>query len=381
MKLKQKNQTYFPLEYVRNLKHSTPFFVINGDSLRDRYRQFRQVFPDAEICYAVKANSEEHVLRTLAAAGSSFEIASDYELRLLRRLDVPAKRIIYGTAVKPTKHIASAHKYGIDRYAFDSIQELDHITMAAPGARVYARIAADDTGSAFKMSQKFGAPVDTIVPLMLEAQKRGLQPYGLSFNVGSQAATAARWKQALRDIGRIMEDLRASGITIEAINIGGGYPGRYLSHNEVELEDIAAAVAEGRDKLPYATKLIMEPGRGLVSEAAILVASVVSKIQRGKRTWLYLDAGAYNALFESMAFQGSMRYRADAVAASHQGAKPARFVLTGPTGDGLDVISYDAQLPSSIDVNDRIVFYHVGAYSLTLASPFNGFPRPAVYTT
>jgi ornithine decarboxylase len=380
MVLKQKLPTQFSLDYVRRLNHETPFFVIGREVLRQRYAWFRALFPDAEICYAVKANSEEHVLKTLAGAGSNFEVASIYELELLQRLKVSPERIIYGTAVKPEAHIARAYQYGVDRFAFDSIQELNHLAVAAPGARVYARAKVDDTGSVFKMSQKFGAPLNAITPLLLEAKQRGLEPYGVSFNVGSQAASAARWRMALKDIAKVMRDLQASGITIEAVNIGGGYPGEYLSNAKaVKLEDIAAAVVAGRAGLPHPVTLIMEPGRGLVSEAAILVAGVVAKIQRDDRTWLYLDAGAYNALFESMAFQGSMRYRADVVAASHVGAKPAHFVLTGPTGDGLDVISYDAVLPSSVDVGDRIVFYHVGAYSLTLASSFNGFPRAAVY--
>ncbi len=380
MVLKQKLPAQFSLDYVRKLKHATPFFVVSRKVLRERYGAFRKLFPEAELCYALKANSEEHVLRTLAAAGSSFEAASHYELELLRRMDVPAERIIYGTAVKPRAQIAAAHRYGIDRFAFDSFQEIEHLAEAAPGARVYARVAADDTGSVFKMSQKFGAPRNTIVPLLVEAKKRGLQPYGISFNVGSQAASAERWGAALIDVGIIMRELQKVGITIEAVNIGGGYPGQYLSDTaDVRLEDIAVAVAAGWGELPYPVDMLMEPGRGLVAEAAILVASVEARIQRGERTWLYLDAGAYNALFESMAFQGSMRYHAEAVAADHVGAKSAQFVLTGPTGDGLDVISYDATLPTTVDVGDRIVFYHVGAYSLTLASSFNGFPRPAVY--
>src|ERR1700722_14407872 len=98
MVLKQKLPTQFSLEYVRQLNHETPFFVVSQEVLQERYGRFRELFPDAEICYALKANSEEHVLRTLAAAGSSFEVASIYELELLKRLNISAKRIIYGTA-------------------------------------------------------------------------------------------------------------------------------------------------------------------------------------------------------------------------------------------------------------------------------------------
>lgn len=380
VKLDSNLSRLFTPNHIKSLPYETPYFLLSKQCLKDRYVQFKQLFPDAEVCYAMKANSEPHVLKTLADAGSSFEVATKYEITMLEKLGISGSRIIFGTAVKPPEHIKEAYKYGVDRFACDSLQELERLAVLAPGSRVYVRVRVDDTGSVFSMSEKFGASPESAAALLVEAKKLGLRPYGLSFMVGSQAAEAAIWGRCIRDLASIMTILLDADINIEVINIGGGYPSLYASHEDAtSLEEIAKEVEQARQELPYETTLLMEPGRGLVAESAVLVVSVVSKLQRPGGTWLYLDAGSYNALFESMVMQGTMRYHTEIVAAGKLGDKVSHFVLTGPTGDGLDVVSYDAVLPSAIKEGDKIIFYHVGAYSLTLASPFNGFPRPDVY--
>jgi ornithine decarboxylase len=130
--------------------------------------------------------------------------------------------------------------------------------------------------------------------------------------------------------------------------------------------------------LPYDMKVIIEPGRAIVADAAILVTSVIGRVKRNETTWLFLDAGVYNALFEALACQGSTRYQVTSMA-STPNVSHAMFALAGPTGDGLDVISRQALLPENTDVGDRIIIHNVGAYTLSLASTFNGFPKPTVY--
>lgn len=369
----------FSPEHIAELTYQTPYFLVSRQDLIDRYHEFLRLFPDASIQYAVKANPHPSILRVLRDAGCGFEIASTFELNDLKELEVDPKKIIFGTAVKSTEQIAEAWGYGLDRFAFDSVQELDRIAAAAPGARVYARAIVDDTGSVFTMSEKFGAPLNEVASLLKAARIRGLHPYGVSFNVGSQARHAQLWRSAIESLGPVLEELAKEHITLDVINIGGGYPGTNYANSSSSptIESIARQVQLGRNTLPYQPALIMEPGRAIVADSAVLLTSVLARIKRGKRTWLYLDAGAYNALFEGMMFQGDTKYEVEL--SRHSRSPKAHYVLAGPTGDGLDVVSNDASLPGDIQPGDKLLFRSVGAYSLSLASSFNGFPPPATY--
>src|ERR1043166_2145939 len=173
-------------EVIEGLGHETPFFLFSCEKISRALAQFRKCFPGAAIHYAMKANSEPGVLQTVYKAGGGFEVASAHELQLLRPMRVPPDCIIYGTTVKPSSHIKAVFAYGVDRFAFDSFPELDKIAAAAPGARVYARVAVDDTGSVFRFSEKFGADTDLIFHLLGRAPDLRLRPYGISFHAASK---------------------------------------------------------------------------------------------------------------------------------------------------------------------------------------------------
>ena len=369
----------FSREWIASLDYETPFFVFSKRKIIDTLGEFADCFPGAAIHYAMKANSEPEVLRTVHEAGSSFEVASAHELDLLREIPVPPENIIYGTSVKPASHIKAFFEYGVDRFAFDSFPEVEKIAAIAPGARVYVRASVDDKGSVFRFSEKFGADKESIVPLLQQARKFGLRPYGISFHVGSQATNPLAWANALNGLAPIIEHLASGGLKVEAINLGGGYPSTYASMQKTpHLRDIALSALKQYRKLPYQPRLILEPGRGIVGDSAVLVSTVIARIERKGSPWLFLDAGVYNALYEALPFQGSTRYRVTAMQPSKDCAQ-ALFSLAGPTGDSPDVIMREATLPQNIAVGDRLIFHTVGAYSLVVASRFNGFPKPNVY--
>ena len=184
------------------------------------------------------------------------------------------------------------------------------------------------------------------------------------------------WANGLRHIRPAIEALQHRGVKLDVINIGGGFPYQYVSPSMPCLKDIARNVLDAFGEFPCVPHLNLEPGRAMIADTAVLVASVIGRTERKGTTWLFLDVGVYNGLFEALACQGSTRY---AVTSLRRGTNVAAFALAGPTGDGLDVIAREALLPTDTKVGDRLIVHNVGAYTLSLCSSFNGFPKPDVY--
>lgn len=369
----------FDSETIQALPYKAPFFLFSKDRILATYKEFTKNFPGADVHYAIKANSEPEVIELLRDAGCSFEAASGHELEYLKAAKVPGDRIIYGTSVKSAEHIKEFHEYGVERFAADSFPELEKIAGAAPGAKVYIRVIANDTGSVFRFSEKFGTSRDNVVPLLRHAKEIGLVPYGISFHVGSQASNPLAWAHAIRDLKDTLVELQKYDIKIEALNIGGGFPCRYASNEEVtNIAEVAEFTMKEYQQLPYQPNLLLEPGRAMVADSGVLVTTIIARVGRGENTWLFLDAGVYNALFEAMAYQGSTRYPVTSLRPSYDSGE-MMYALAGPTGDSPDIITREALLPCDLDVGDELVIHKVGAYTLTAASTFNGFPRPPVY--
>lgn len=369
----------FNPDFLRKLKHKTPYFLFDKKIIEKNLNKFKKVFPGSDIYYAMKANSEPHVLKTVNDAGFGFEVASRFELDMLKKIKVKPSKIIYGTSVKAQDHIEEFVKYGVNRFAADSLSEIEKIAAIDPKAHVYIRMVANDAGSVFKFSEKFGTDATNIIPLLNRVKELGMHTYGISYHVGSQASDVKAWGNVLVVLRSILSELEEDGIKIDAIDIGGGFPCRYASSDEVpSLEEIAEYTLKEYRKLPYQPKIVLEPGRGIVADAGILVASVIARVERGESTWLFLDAGVYNGLFEAMSYQGSTRYAVNSMRPVGN-AGESMFELAGPTGDSPDVIAREALLPNDIQVGDKLIFHNTGAYNLFFNSTFNGFPKPDVY--
>ncbi len=368
------------IQQARSLTHATPFFFTSRDILQKNYHIFDTLFDGAEINYALKANSDLKILSFLNELGAGFEAASGFEVETLLDLGVEPHRILYGTAIKPSAHIDFAYRTGVQRFAADSREEIKKLAEHAPGAKVCVRTIVDDSGSVFVMSDRFGAPADTVKELMLYAKSLGLKTYGISFYVGSQAAHANMWAKGVQKVAPIIQALYEEGITLEVLNIGGGFPVHYDNHQDApELHEIVMQLHNELEVLPYLPKLIMEPGRGLVATSTVVVSEVIARSHRAGKPWLCMDAGIYNAFYEAMIHQGATRYPVRPLHPSPESMESLQFTLAGPTGDSLDIIARDVSLPANVDVGDKLVFEHAGAYTLALASRFNGFPEPALY--
>lgn len=357
--------------------HPTPFLICDVETVRLRYRALTWALPDVQTHYAVKCNPSPEILAALAEMGSSFEVASVGELEALASLGVHAADVLYSNPVKPTSHIATAHAAGLWRFAADSECEIEKIARLAPGAAVYIRTHVDDSASLFPLSRKFGVDADQAFELLLLARDLGLQPYGLTFHVGSQCTTTRSFRRAITVMGRLMRRLLQVGITLEMINVGGGFPARYVDPVP-SIEEIGRSITESLGQLlPYEPRLIAaEPGRYLVAESSVLASTVIGREVRAGQNWLYLDVGAYHGLVEVKQTSTEWRYPMWSSRGDHAVAPRIPFTVTGPTCDSTDTVFFDLELPATLDVDDRLYIGSAGAYTLSYATWFNGFPPP-----
>jgi ornithine decarboxylase len=350
----------------------TPVLLLDRATLRRTYSRLRAALPQADCYYAVKANPHAEVLGTLAALGSGFEVSSQVELRAVLALGVLATRIMSSNPIKGVPFIRAAYGAGVDRFAVDSRAELVKLAHHAPGSRVYVRLTVDNSGSEWPLAKKYGAGGADAVQLLREARAFGLQPYGLTFHVGSQCLDKESWSSALMLCHEIWRELAADGIALQMLSLGGGFPVRH-TRPVPSVEEIGRETLRVVESLfpREGLELTVEPGRALVGDAGLLVATVIGQATRGKERWLYLDAGVFNALLE--AIQG-FRYQIR----TERTGPPRHYVLAGPSCDSVDTIATDVSLPE-LSVGDRVYFLNAGAYTLSYASSFNGFEPPAVH--
>jgi ornithine decarboxylase len=273
----------------------TPCIVIDLDIVRAQYHALRAVFPDATIFYAVKANPATKVIAALAELGCNFDLASAGEILRCQTLGIGAERLSFGNIIKREAEIADTYARGIDLFAFDSIAELEKLSRAAPGARVYCRLLVDGRGAEWPLNHKFGCAIDMAIDLLRRAQILNLRPVGISFHVGSQQTDPQQWTTAIANAARVFLACAKRGLDLDLHNVGGGFP----AHYRTPVPSIAAYAgaidgaicAHFRAARP---QLFVEPGRYMVGDAGILRSQVLllaRKSHHAGRRWVYVDAG------------------------------------------------------------------------------------------
>ena len=352
---------------------ATPCLVMDLETVAQNYAALRRALTAAKIYYAVKANPAEPILRLLCGAGSCFDAASLPEIEACLAAGAPASAISFGNTVKKPAAIAAAHAHGVPLYAFDSIKELEKLARFAPGAKVYCRIAVNNVGAEWPLSKKFGTTLARARELMLTAPRLGLQPHGISFHAGSQQTGTVAYALAIAEVATLFTDLKARGLELKMLNLGGGFPVRY-QEDVPEANAFGDAIMEAMiryfgNNLP---EMLIEPGRAMVGNAGVVAAEVVLVCRRmaeDARRWVYLDIGRYGGLAET---EGeAIRYR---VTAGPGVTGPV--VLAGPSCDGVDVMYEKTPyvLPMDLAAGDRVLIHDTGAYVTTYASRnFNGF--------
>lgn len=349
----------------------TPLLIIDRGLLRAAYRQLAASLPGAEVYYAVKANPHPEVLATLRDQGCGFEVSSRPELDAVIRLEVPPARIISSNPVKRPDFIRHAVELGADRFAFDSETELEKLARWAPASRVYVRLTVDNSASEWPLSKKYGVSPERAVELLLAAPAAGLEPYGLTFHVGSQCRDPESWVKAIRTCYEVHRELSAHGQPLQMLSVGGGQPVHHL-RPVPGLDEIGCRIMRTVAELfgPNAPLITVEPGRALVGGAGTLVTSVIGRAQREGETWVYLDAGVFNALMETIE---GFRYELK----TERGGPRRPVTVAGPSCDSVDTLFTVEPLPE-LEVGERVYVLNAGAYTLSYASSFNGFEPPTV---
>ncbi|BCA27164.1 MULTISPECIES: type III PLP-dependent enzyme [Pseudomonadaceae] len=358
-------------------QHETPFVVIDKQTIADSYDQLVSCFPFAKIYYAVKANPATEITELLREKGSNFDIASIYELDKVMKTGVGPERISYGNTIKKARDIRYFYEKGVRLFATDSEADLRNIAKAAPGAKVYVRILTEGSTSAdWPLSRKFGCNPDMALDLLILAKQLGLDPYGVSFHVGSQQRDIDVWDAAIAKVKVIFERLKEEdGITLKMINMGGGFPANYIQRTnslETYAEEITRFLKEDfGDELP---EIILEPGRSLIANAGILVSEVVL-VARKSRTaverWVYTDVGKFSGLIETM--DESIKFPIW----TEKKGEMEEVVIAGPTCDSADIMyeNYKYGLPLNLASGDRLYWLSTGAYTTSYSAvEFNGFP-------
>lgn len=363
----------------------TPFLVVDLSIIKQKFEELTGCFPMAKVHYALKANPGVEVVNLLRDLGSSFDIASIFELNRVLDAGVSPDRVSYGNTIKKAAHIKYAYEKGIRLFATDSKADLQAIADNAPGSKVFVRILVEGGETAeWPLSRKFGCHPDMAIDLLVMAKQLGLDPYGLSFHVGSQQKDIAVWDAALSKVKYMFDWMKLEeGIELKMINMGGGFPANYISEvNPINVyaEEILRYLHDDYgDNLP---EIILEPGRSLVGESGVLVSEVVL-ISRKSRTdlnrWVYLDVGLFQGLMETMG--ESIKYP---IYMEKMESNPAMgtVVLAGPTCDSTDIMYENSnyQLPLNMAVGDRLYWMTTGAYTNSYSAvEFNGFPPLKVY--
>jgi len=362
-------------------EHGTPLFVIDHDELRKNYRQFRKYLPRVQVYYAVKANPDPEIVRTLYKEGSSFDVASMPEFMIVHEniKHLPAKerqewiwdKIIYANPTKPTETLEELNQYK-PLVTFDNLEEIRKIKQHAPNAGLALRLKVPNTGAMVELSSKFGAAPGEAVDLILAADKMGLTVEGISFHVGSQTTNFENYVQALNLTANIFQEAKDRGYhKMNLVDIGGGFPAPYDASVK-PFKELAKVVRTEITRLfPKEIQILAEPGRFLVASAGYAVSKVIGHAVRDGKTCYYINDGVYHT-YSGVIFD-HCKYPIEAF---KKGPTQISSVF-GPTCDALDVVSMAENLPA-LKRDDLVFSRNIGAYSHASATYFNGFPPAKV---
>ena len=331
-------------------------------------RFFVEKFPGKSL-YAVKANPSPDLLRILWDNGvTHYDVASLGEVRLVAET-LPEAMLCFMHPVKAEEAIAEAYfTYGVKTFSLDTIEELDKIMRATRGAtdlNLLVRIRVSSEHSKLSLASKFGAEPAELTRLLF-ATRQAADAMGICFHVGSQAMNPAAYAEAL---GRVRDAIVDAAITVDIVDVGGGFPSWYPGMEPPALTSYFEVISNAYEALPisYSAELWCEPGRALCAE----YASVLVRVEKRRGSELFINDGAYGALFDAAHI--GWRYPVRLVRDEPSDTRDMGFSFYGPTCDDLDHMAGPFDLPADVRAGDYIEVGMLGAYGCAMRTAFNGF--------
>lgn len=357
-------------------EHGTPLFIIDHEVIRANYRTFKKHLPRVQAYYAVKANSNQEIIKTLFEEGASFDVASYSEFmqvyEYIRHFEEKDQdfyiwdKIIFSNTIKDKDTLRNIRRYK-PLVTYDNADELTKIKEHCDTAGVVLRLKVPDIGSQVEMSSKFGAEPGDARALIERAFDLGLVVEGLSFHVGSQCTTFDNYTAALDIVSQILHDARRRGHPIKIVDIGGGFPVPYDARVPQFAKLAEVIDAECTRLFPPDVDIIAEPGRFMVATAAVLVSEIVGKARRDGKIFYHINDGVYQTFSGVVYDHWIPNFHA------FQPGPTEVCAVVGPTCDSFDKISLSEQLPADLQIGDYLYTENIGAYSIASSTRFNGF--------
>ena len=357
-------------------ENGTPLFILDHNKIKENYRVFKKNLPRVQCYYAVKANSNPEIIKTLFHEGSSFDVASYNEFRqiyeYLKHFEEKDKdffiwdKIIFSNTIKDRETLRKIKRFR-PLVTYDNRDELMKIKEHCDTAGLVLRLKVPDTGSQVEMSSKFGAEPGDANNLIRQAFDAGLVVEGLSFHVGSQCTNFDNYTAALAITSDIFHDAREKGHHLNIVDIGGGFPVPYDAQVP-KFEKLAKLInAECQRLFPEDIEMIAEPGRFIVASAAMLITEIIGKARRDGKIFYYINDGVYHTFSGVVYDHWIPNFR------SFGRGKKEVCAVVGPTCDSFDKISLSVQLPGNLEIGDYLYTENIGAYSIASSTKFNGF--------
>ena len=360
------------LSVARLLRPTQPVTLVRPHAARRAARFFLSKFPGTSM-YAVKANPSADLIRTLWDAGlTHYDVASIAEVRLVREV-APNAVLCFMHPIKPPEAIAEAyHSHGVRVFSLDSIDELDKIVaatskdgVAATDLTLCVRLRVSSSHSKLSLASKFGVHADEAAPVLMAARQVA-DALGICFHVGSQAMSPQAYGDAM---AQVRAAIVGAGVTVDIVDVGGGFPSIYPGMEPGRLEAYFEVIHRAFEALPisYSAELWCEPGRALCAE----YSSVLVRVEGRKGDVLYINDGAYGALFDAAHID--WRFPVELVRDTASRARDMEFSFWGPTCDDMDYMRGPFALPADIAAGDYIEIGMLGAYGAAMRTGFNGF--------
>ncbi|CAM3148502.1 Lysine/ornithine decarboxylase [Sphingomonas antarctica] len=361
-------QHHSALGLASSLKPVQPVTLIRPHAAQRAARFFAEKFPGRSI-YAVKANPSPDLLRVLWDSGiTHYDVASIAEVRLVAAT-LPGATLCFMHPVKAEEVIAEAyHEHGVRTFSLDSLEELDKITRATRDAEdlnLCVRLRVSSEHSKLSLAAKFGAEPSEIRELLI-ATRQASDALGICFHVGSQAMTPAAYSEAMERVRAAIVD---AGVTVDIVDVGGGFPSSYPGMEPPPLEAYFAVIHRAFEDLPisYSAELWCEPGRALCAE----YSSLIVRVEKRRGEELYINDGAYGALFDAAHI--GWRFPVELLREDPSRARDMGFSFYGPTCDDMDKMAGPFMLPADVQAGDYIEIGMLGAYGCAMRTGFNGF--------